>query len=59
MKKEEATELLSGSLKIVNIGLESFSKDLQKQDVSVIHVDWSPPAGGNIELANLLSKLGS
>ena len=59
MKKEEATELLSGSLKIVNIGLESFSKDLQKQDVSVIPVDWSPPAGGNIELANLLSKLGS
>ena len=59
MKHKEPTELLSDSLKIVNIGLESFSQDLQKQDVSVIHVDWSPPAGGNVELANLLSKLGS
>ncbi|MBO89882.1 MAG: fdrA domain protein [Rickettsiales bacterium] len=59
MKNEEPTELLSSSLKIVNIGLESFSKDLQKQGVSVIHVDWSPPAGGNVELANLLAKLGS
>jgi hypothetical protein len=59
MKNEEPTELLSSSLKIVNIGLESFSQDLQKQGVSVIHVDWSPPAGGNVKLANLLSKLGS
>ncbi|MBE09945.1 MAG: fdrA domain protein [Rhodospirillaceae bacterium] len=59
MKHKEPTELLLDSLKIVNIGLESFSQDLQKQDVSVIHVDWSPPAGGNVELANLLSKLGS
>ena len=59
MKHKEPTELLIDPLKIVNIGLESFSQDLQKQDVSVIHVDWSPPAGSNVELANLLSKLGS
>ena len=59
MKHKEPTELLIDPLKIVNIGLESFSQDLKKQDVSVIHVDWSPPAGGNVELANLLSKLGS
>jgi hypothetical protein len=23
----------------------------------VVHVDWSPPARGDVELANLLSKL--
>lgn len=49
--------LLSETLKVINIGLEQFSTDLQKLDVPVVHLDWKPPAGGNIRLATLLSKL--
>ncbi len=34
-------------LKVINIGLQSFAKDLENQGVAVIHLDWRPPAGGN------------
>ena len=51
--------LLIGPVKVVNVGLESFGRDLKSQGVDVIQVDWQPPAGGDPELARLLSKLGS
>jgi FdrA protein len=51
--------LLDGAIEVVNIGLESFAQDLASQGVPVIHVEWSPPAGGDPELADLLSKLGA
>jgi len=44
-------------LKVVNIGVRTFAEDLEKQGVEVVHVDWSPPAGGDIEIAKLLEKL--
>jgi len=42
----------------VNIGISTFADDLHSQDVEVIHVDWKPPAGGDIEMLKLLEKLG-
>ena len=51
--------LLEGPVKVVNVGLESFEKDLISCGAEVIHVNWSPPAGGNSELAALLAKLGT
>jgi FdrA protein len=42
---------------VINIGLSFFADDLKKQDAEMVNVDWSPPARGNIELANLLAKL--
>jgi hypothetical protein len=30
-------------LKVINIGLESFAWDLDKQGVKVVHLDWRPP----------------
>lgn len=50
-------ELFKKELKIVNMGLESFYKDLEKQNVKVIHMSWRPLAGGNKKMASLLSKL--
>ena len=50
--------LLNDPLAVVNLGLEGFSRDLTEQGVKVVHVDWSPPAGGDVRLADLLSKLG-
>lgn len=50
--------LLAGDLKVVNVGLEGFVKDLQDCSIEVTHVDWAPPAGGDTEMAALLAKLG-
>jgi len=51
--------LLQGPLKVINIGLEGFARELEAQGVETLHVDWTPPAGGDPKLAALLSKLGS
>jgi len=49
--------LLNKKLKVINIGIETFAKELEKQDVEVVHVDWRPPAGGDVEILKLLDKL--
>jgi hypothetical protein len=59
MSESEIGKLLEKPLKVVNIGLESFAKELDQQGVEVIHLDWAPLAGGDPKLASLLSKLGS
>lgn len=51
--------LLTQKPLVVNVGLDGFAEDLQKQGVSVVQLDWRPPAGGDAELADILSKLGS
>ncbi len=58
MEKSSINELLEAPLKVVNIGLEVFAIELAEQGVDVVQVDWSPPAGGDPKLADLLSKLG-
>ena len=59
MNEERPAELFARPPKVVNIGLEGFAKELNAQGVAVIHVEWSPPAGGDPALADLLSKLGA
>lgn len=51
--------ILSGSMKVVNIGILSFADDLESQGVEVVRVDWKPPAGGDEEMIRLLEELGS
>lgn len=58
-KQSPAKQLLTQPPVIVNVGLEGFAEELASQQVSVVHLDWRPPAGGDAELADLLSKLGS
>jgi Protein of unknown function (DUF1116) len=48
---------IPASPRVVNIGLEGFARDLAGLDVPVVHVDWRPPAQGDIHLAELLSRL--
>ena len=55
--KQQSNNLLNSPLHVINVGLEGFAQDLEDQGVSVVHLDWSPPAGGNPKLAALLSKL--
>ena len=52
-------QLLNNPIRVVNIGLKSFAKDLQERGVPVVHVAWRPTAGANSKLAKLLSKLGN
>lgn len=54
----DVDKLLNSPLQVVNVGLERFAQDLEGMAVPVVQVDWSPPAGGDPELALLLSKLG-
>jgi len=53
------SNLLSDPLEVICVGLEGFVHDLESQNVNVVQVDWSPPAGGDAYLAELLSKLGA
>jgi Protein of unknown function (DUF1116) len=54
---ENIRRLLSTTPRVVNIGLEGFALDLARLGVSVAHVDWRPPANGDIRLAELLARL--
>lgn len=61
IKQEEtpSQRLLTGKVSVVNVGLEGFVKDLRDCGIEVVHVDWSPPAGGDPKMAALLAKLGT
>ncbi|MFX0172868.1 MAG: fdrA domain protein [Candidatus Hodarchaeota archaeon] len=50
-------EMLSNGPKVLNIGLESFYESMQIQGIPIIHIDWEPPAQGDVELIALLEKL--
>lgn len=53
----KVNELFSKDLKVINMGLESFHKDLKSQDVDSIQMNWRPTAGGNIKMMALLERL--
>jgi hypothetical protein len=50
-------QLLEDRPVVINIGVRDFAESLEDQQVEVIHVEWSPPAGGDREMAELLQKL--
>lgn len=58
-KEPPVMQLLTQPPVIINIGLEGFASELASQQVSVVQLDWRPPAGGDPELADLLSRLDS
>jgi hypothetical protein len=46
-----------GTVRVVNLGLELFATELDRLAVPVLHVAWSPPAGGDPVLAARLARL--
>jgi hypothetical protein len=50
-------ELLQGRPVFVNIGVRTFGDSLREAGYDVVQVDWSPPAGGDAQLAALLDDL--
>ena len=55
----KAQDLLAAAPRVVNVGLEMFAINLAAHGARVVHVEWSPPAGGDSRLAGLLEKLRS
>lgn len=54
----EKNELFSQpSIKVVNLGLESFNEAVKMQGVRSVQVDWRPPAGGNMRLIEIIERL--
>jgi hypothetical protein len=45
--------LLGGPVRIVNVGLEGFARDLAANGATVVHVEWKPP---RVEVAALLGQ---
>jgi hypothetical protein len=54
---EQTRAVLGEPPRVVNVGLELFAEALQRQQVSVVQVEWQPPAGGDARLAAVLARL--
>jgi len=50
-------ELLDKGPVAINMGVEDFANSLKAQGAEVIQVDWTPPAGGDREMIELLDQL--
>jgi FdrA protein len=49
--------LLGEQIIVINIGLGQFARNMEEQGVEVVQVDWTPPAGGDKEMMELLDHL--
>jgi hypothetical protein len=50
-------DLLDSGPSTVNVGVELFADDLERQGAPVIRVDWRPPGGGRPEVVDALARL--
>jgi FdrA protein len=50
-------DLLQNGLLAINIGVYDFADSLKTQGVEVVHINWTPPAGGDPDMIELLDKL--
>lgn len=55
--EEGILSLFQSDVQVINLGLESFAHTLEEKGVNVLHVHWSPPAGGDEELMAILDIL--
>jgi hypothetical protein len=51
--------LLNSGVRVVNVGLDQFARDLRDQGVPVVHVDWVPPAGADPAMVAVLDRLAT
>ena len=49
--------LLSSPIQAINIGVKDFAENLESQEVEVVHVNWTPPAGGDPEIIAILNQI--
>lgn len=49
--------LLQSKPVFINVGVRGFGDSLREAGYEVVFLDWSPPAGGDTQLAALLDDL--
>lgn len=54
---KSANSFLQHKPKVINAGLSLFAEELRQNGVETIHLDWKPPAGGELRLTQKLSEL--
>lgn len=52
-------KLFNREISVINLGIDSFHSDLLKQNIKSVHVNWRPPADGNLEIVDALYSLYS
>ena len=58
MESQNAIDrLLSAPIQAINVGVEDFAENLESQEVEVVHVNWTPPAGGDPEIIAILDQI--
>ncbi len=50
-------DLLQKAPVFLNVGARVFGDSLREAGYEVVYVDWSPPAGGDVRMADLLDEL--
>ena len=58
MKTGNIDRLFEQNLVVINMGLEIFAENLNRENVKVLQMNWKPPAGGNEKMLALLARLG-
>jgi hypothetical protein len=51
------SDFLRAPPRVVSLGLDLFARVLERLDVPVVHLAWTPPAGGDPRLTALLARL--
>jgi FdrA protein len=54
---DELVELITEAIVAINVGIPEFGSALEEQGIQVVYIDWSPPAGGDQEMIDLLDQL--
>ncbi len=54
---DRALQLLRSRPRVIGIGLEHFSRELKRQGVRVVHVNWQPRPRLEKDLEDILSKI--
>ena len=57
MNDQRIQQLFASQLAVANVGVDVFCDAVRAQRVPAVQVDWRPPAGGDVRLAQLLVML--
>ncbi len=51
------TSLFNSELQVISAGVSEFAEALRQQSVSVVELDWQPPASGDAGLVEILKQV--
>lgn len=53
----DTSDIFETPLIVINLGVRQFAESLAAQGIDVIHIEWTPPAGGDEDMMALLDEL--